>query len=515
MIEINKIKQKTVGSIVLNQDRFFDTESLKTDLKGHSIRGGMVTMVAQGIKLCFSIGSTVILARLLTPQDYGLIAMVTVVTGFVAMFKDMGLSMATVQKANINHGQISTLFWVNVAISFVLMILTAAIAPAIALFYHEPRLTSVTLALAGAFIFGGLTIQHQALLRRQMQFGTLALIDVVSMLVGFVIAIVLAWYGASYWALVFMHLSVAITTAIGVWVACRWRPGLPVRGSGVRPMLAFGGHLTGFSFVNYFARNMDNILIGKFCGSASLGLYSRAYKLMMLPITNIRNPINSVALPALSRLQNDAISYRSYYSKLVSVLAFINMPLIVLLFVFSDDIIRLILGEKWYGVSLIFKILTFTAFIQPVFTTVGLVFTSLGQTKRQLKWGVCYSTAIVVAFFVGLPWGPVGVASAYSIVNYVIIFPSLWYAFKFTPISISIVVSAVLHSTISSLVMGMVVFVSRCYLIDQPKLVSIVISLLVGIFAFFFVWLLIPRGKEILYEYKSFLVSLMQKKNAL
>jgi len=203
-------------------------------------------MAAQGVRFFLRMGSTVVLARLLTPQDFGLIAMVTVITGFVMMFKDMGLSMATVQRDEVNHAQISTLFWINVGLSLCVMLLTAALAPVIAWFYGEPRLVWVTLALASAFIFGGFTVQHQALLRRQMRFGTLAVIGIISMVVGIITAIIAALSGAGYWSLVLMQLATAITIAIGVWVGCDWRPGLFVRRSGIRKMLAFGGNLTGF-----------------------------------------------------------------------------------------------------------------------------------------------------------------------------------------------------------------------------------------------------------------------------
>ncbi|MCH7559555.1 MAG: lipopolysaccharide biosynthesis protein [Planctomycetes bacterium] len=284
-------------------------------------------------------GSLAVLARLLTPGDFGLIAMVTVVTGFVALFKDMGLSMATVQKAHINHAQVSTLFWINMAISAVIMALTALIAPGVAWFYHEPRLTWITLAMAAAFIFGGLTIQHQALLRRQMRFGTLTLIEVVSMLVGAAMAIIFAWYGAGYWALVVMQLGIAITTAVGVWFVSGWRPGLPVRGSGVRPMLTFGGYLTAFSFVNYLGGSAPSVLLGRFCGDHVLGLYSKAYSLLLLPIKQINGPVSLVGMPALSRLQKDPVQYRRYYSKIVSLVLLLTMPMAVLLFVTADDVI--------------------------------------------------------------------------------------------------------------------------------------------------------------------------------
>lgn len=480
------------------QNNFFDTEYLKADLKGRSVRGGAVTMAAQGLKFFLQMGSTVVLARLLTPQDFGLIAMVTAVTGFVVMFKDMGLSMATVQKAEINHGQISTLFWINVALSLGVMLVIAALAPVIAWFYGEPRLTWITLALASAFIFGGLTVQHQALLRRQMCFGSLALIQIISMSVGIVAAIISAWYGVGYWALVIMQLATAIAGSIGVWVVCGWRPGLPVRRSGVRKMLAFGGNLTGFSVINYFARNSDKILVGRFCGSGTLGLYSKAYSLLMLPISQIRGPLTSVAMPALSRIQGDPKRYTSYYTKLILLLSFISMPLIVFLAICSRSIIHLLLGEQWLGASHIFQILAITAFIQPVWSTVGLVLISLGQSGRFLKFGIFNSLVVVTSFVVGIRWGAVGVASAYAVANYLIFFPSLWYCFRLTPISIVAFLKAIARPAIASLVMAFATFLANCLLVRQPDTVFISGCFLVSLSVYLLVWCLMPGGMQVL-----------------
>src|SRR3990172_168793 len=187
---------------VAQTESIFSTDHLKVDLKGRSVRGGMVTLLAQVCKFVLSMGSTMVLARLLTPKDYGLIGMVSVVTGFVALFMDLGLSMATVQRAEINHDQVSNLFLVNVGISFFIMLLVVALAPAVAAFYGEPHLAGVTIALAVAFLFGGLTVQHQALLRRQMKFFSLAIVDIGSLVTSIVVGISLAWYGAKYWSLV-------------------------------------------------------------------------------------------------------------------------------------------------------------------------------------------------------------------------------------------------------------------------------------------------------------------------
>ncbi|MHC4216434.1 MAG: oligosaccharide flippase family protein, partial [Planctomycetota bacterium] len=232
---------------VTDIDEIFKTEHLKSELASRSIQGGTFSITAQASRFCLQLGSMVVLGRLLDVEDFGLVAMVFVVTNFVAMFKDMGLSMATVQKPEINHKQISTLFWINLTISVLMTIVTIGIAPVISWFYEEPRLTWITVVSSLAFIFGGFTIQHQALLRRQMRFGVLALIQITSMLVGVLAGIVLAWCGGGYWAIVIIPLVTAVVASIGVWLTCGWRPGLPVRNSGVRTMLAFGGHVTGFS----------------------------------------------------------------------------------------------------------------------------------------------------------------------------------------------------------------------------------------------------------------------------
>jgi len=460
-------------------------------------------------------GSTIVLARLLTPQDFGLIAMVTAVTGFVMMFKDMGLSMATVQKAEINHAQISTLFWINIGLSLCVMVVIAALAPVIAWFYGEPRLTGITLALAAAFIFGGLAIQHQALLRRQMRFGTLAVIGIISMLAGIVAAIISAWYGAGYWALVIMQLAGAIAGAIAVWVACGWRPSLPVRRSGVREMLAFGGNLTGFNVVNYFARNLDNILIGRVWGPVSLGFYAKAYGLLMLPIRQLRAPINSVALPGLSRMQSEPVKFKKYYVTVVTVLAFTSMPLTVFLAVFSEDVIKLVLGQQWLQAAGIFQILSIAAFIQPVFTTRGLVLLSLGQSKRYLKTGIIQSSAFIIALIFGLPWGAKGVATSYAISNYVMLIPMFLYCFKYTPLGLEDFAKAVWRPAVVSIGLAIGLSAMKEVINYSGIAVNLAAGLSLALLIYFVLWLIIPGGKSILRELLGHFSLLLKKKQGI
>lgn len=475
------ISSPTQVTISPNNNRFFDTDHLKDDLKGRSVRGGAATLAGQWANFVVQTISTVILARLLTPADFGLITMVTSVTGFASLFKDLGLSMATVQKAEITHEQISVLFWVNVAVSLLITLITAALAPAIAWFYSEPRLIPVTIALSFAFICGGLTVQHQALLRRQMRFATLAVIPIVAMTVAVICAIIAAFLGFGYWSLVVMELARAAANAIAVWLVCRWWPGLPARGAGVRGMLRFGANLTGFNILNYFARNLDNVLIGRVWGAGPLGFYAKAYGLLMLPISQITGPIAAVAIPALSRLQNDPEQYRRYYYRAINVIAWITMPIIVIIGALSREVILVVLGEQWVEAAVLFKVLAFAALLQPVVNPVGWVYTSLGKTHHMLHWALFAVPLICISFALGLPWGALGVAVSYMICSITVLtFPALWWAFKYSPLTVYKWIATVHRPLFTSLLLyGVVTFIRHNFHSGNPIYI-IVVSVLIS-----------------------------------
>lgn len=487
--------QKPRAILGTNSTHYFQTDHLKVDLKERSVRGGIVTIAAQACKFILSIGSTMVLARLLTPKDFGLIAMVTAVTNFMLTFKNMGLSMATVQREEIDHSQISTLFWINVVISIAIMLLTAAFAPAIAWFYGKPQLIWVTLALAGTFIFGGLTIQHQALLRRQMRFVVLSAIEVTSVSLGITAAIISAWYGVGYWALVVMQIVTTITTTIGVWSMCGWRPGLPVRHSGVRSMLAFGGNLTGFNLLNYFARNLDNVLIGRYWGSQQLGLYAKAYQLLLLPLQQINAPITSVAIPTLSRLQDDPERYRRYYCNAISLIAFVTTPLIAVMAALSDEIILILLGNQWLGASAIFKVLAFAALMQPFGSATGWVYISLGQTRRMMQWALISVPLYILSFVIGIRWGTIGVATSYTICVYLLLFPMFYFAFKYSPIKVVDIIKSTWRPVTISGAIYIVMVQTRLYLTTLHPLLILLVSCIIGLTTMVLFILIWPKAR--------------------
>jgi PST family polysaccharide transporter len=461
-------------------------------------------MISQVVKFSLQTVSTVVLARLLTPNDYGLVAMVTAITGFIALFQDMGLSSATIQRANITHSQVSDLFWLNTAVSLALALILGGCATIISRFYDEPRLTRITLVLAGTFVLSGLAIQHRALLSRQMRFAKMALVDIGSASIGIATGIVMALYGAEYWALVGMSATGSLSSTILVWVFCTWRPNLPVRGAGIVPMLKFGGYITGFDMVNYFARNLDSILLGRFWGANVLGFYSRAYTLMMLPITQVRAPLSAVALPALSHINDDPVRYRRCYIKLITLIAFITMPIMAFLSVCADQVIYLLLGSQWSGAAGVFRILCINAFIQPTMGTAGLVTISLGQSKRYFGIGTIDAMIIAFSFALGLFWGAVGVAVAYTIATYVILVPTLWYCYRQSPLTLAHFFASIVRPLAASAVMCLVILSVQSHLSDVSVAAAIASYLVIGSLTYVIALSVMPGGLVLLKELCSY-----------
>ena len=405
-----------------------------SELKRKSARGGMVTIGSQGITVAVQLVSTVVLARILTPEDYGTLAMVTAITAFAALFRDLGLSSAAIQKKGLTTAQQSNLFWLNVLMGGFLTAVIAACAPLVAQFYDKPELVNVTLVLSFSFIITSLGTQHVAMLVRRMQFGRSSGARISGALATLGVSVICGLKGYAYWSLVWGTLAGTIVTTLLLFVLSPFRPGLPNRGSGVRELVGFGANVTAFNFVNYFSRNLDNILIGKFVGADALGLYGRAYQLLMFPIINLRAPIESVAFPAMSQLDPKSDEFRSYYCDLISLLAILTMPLMAWMFVAADEIIFIVLGPKWSAVAPIFSILAIVGFVQPVTSLRGIVLLSSGQSRRHLYAGILTALIVSFAFCVGIFWGALGVAVSYVCAVWGLLIPVQIYCCKGTSI---------------------------------------------------------------------------------
>lgn len=497
------------------RDAHFRTDQLQVDLGGRTARGGAVTIASQALKFLIGMVGSVILARLLTPQDYGLVGMVAIVMGFVSMFQYLGLSSATIQWARLTHQQVSTLFWINLGLSIAITLVTAASAPLLAWFFQEPRLLWITIAYAFTIALSGLGIQHEAILGRQMRFTALAIIEIVSISLGLLIAGLAAWYGAGYWALVLNTYVMFSGIALGAWVACRWRPGLPVRGSGVRSMLSYGGNLTGFNVMTFFARNLDNTLIGRFWGPAQLGLYAKAYQLLLLPMQHINAPVAAVAIPALSRLVDSPERYRNAYFKVLEKIAMITMPGVVFMIGTSDWLVLFLLGPQWQQTARIFMLLGIAAFIQPVTKTCWWLFSTQSRTRDLLHWGMMGGAIAIISIVIGLRWGAVGVALAYAISDLCVTTPVLfWYVGREGPIRTRDFYRTIAPSVCASLCALVILFLSRPWLQHfQYLFIRLFLGFWITVGVSVLVLVLIPAGRSALQRSAELLPLLLKRKN--
>jgi len=431
------------------------------DLNRKSVRGGAVTLSSQAASIAIQLASSVVLARLLSPEDYGIIAMVLAVTAFAGLFRDLGLSSAAIQKKNLTRAQQSNLFWINVAMGSLLTSIVAAGAPLVAHFYAKPELLKVTMALSATFVIVSLGTQHGAMLVKRMQFGRKAIATISGSLVTLVVAVTLAFHGYSYWSLVWGNIAGAVITTVWLLVLSPFHPMWLSKGSGVREMLGFGASVTVFDFANYFSRNLDNVLIGRHLGTVELGFYSRAYSLLMFPISAVRGPINAVGYPALSKLQDHPEEYRQFSRNITALIAFLSMPMVAFMGTTSHLLIPLAFGEGWTASIPIFSILAVAAFFQPVSAVRGQVMLSMGYSGRYARWGIANALLISMAFLIGINWGAYGVAIAYSITNTIILLPSVVYAFRGTPLKIGDFIGPITRPMVSSLIAGSILILKN------------------------------------------------------
>jgi O-antigen/teichoic acid export membrane protein len=431
------------------------------DLKEKTIRGGLARLCAQGADFTLRLVSLMVLARLLGPKDFGLVGMVTALTGVLTMFRDFGLSAAAIQRPIVTEEQLSTLFWINVFVGAGLTLLTAAMAPVVATFYHEPRLVWVTAALASSFIFNAAGVQHGALLQRQMRFTTLAVISTISLVVSSSLAIAGAMAGYGYWCLVVMTITAPIINTLGFWLTTAWIPGRPRRRVGIRSMMHFGGTVTLNGLVVYIASNFEKVLLGRFWGADALGIYGRAYQLINIPTGNLNSAAGEVAFSALSRLQDDPVRLKSYFLKGYSVVLAMTMPMTMACALFADDMIFVFLGPKWNAAGAIFRFLAPTILVFAIANPLSWLVMSLGLVRRALKMGLVIAPLLILAYLVGLPYGPKGVALAYSGTMLLWVFPVIAWSVHDTVISIRDVLLAVSRPLASSIVAGGLAFVVR------------------------------------------------------
>jgi O-antigen/teichoic acid export membrane protein len=422
------------------------------DLRHRAIRGGGAKILAQAANFTLRIGSLMILARLLDPKDFGLVGMVTAITGILSLFRDFGLSSASIQRVEVTAQQVSTLFWINVLVGMGLCFSLASASPLVARFYREPRLTWVTIALSSGFLFNALGIQHSAMLQREMRFTILSTIDVVALVVSVATGISMAFAGYGYWSLVATTIIPPFVTTIGLWIATMWVPGLPKRNSGIRSMVRFGGLVTLNSLIYYVAYNFDKVLLGRFWGAEAIGVYGRAYQIVNIPTENLNSAVGEVAFSALSRVQNDSARLKNYFLKGYSLVLALTVPITIVGALCANDLILVVLGPKWGATAPIFRLLAPTILIFAMINPLAWLLFSTGLVGRSIKLISIIAPLTITSYILGLPYGPKGVAFAYSAAMTLWVIPHILLCVRGTVISFRDIIVTIRRPLLSGVV---------------------------------------------------------------
>lgn len=485
-----------------SEERSYTDASVSGSLKTQAIRSSIVSFVSRILTTLMQMIGVIVLARLLTPDDFGLFAMASVFISIFFVFQDVGLTDATIQASTLNQNIVSSLFWINFGIGLAITALLCLISPLAVNFFRKPELSSILIVSSLQFIFWGLSFQHVALLKRQLLFLKTAIISVLAAAVSTTIGIILALTGCRYWALVLRDLAWAISTFALAWLFCRWRPGKPAHSQEVKNLMKFGLNSVGFYIINYFSNNLDKIIIGKKFDSEQLGYYSRSYYLATTPSGQLSQSLFHVAISTLSKLRNNPAKFKSYYYDALSLISFVGMPMSLLLTTFSREIVLLILGPKWTFSVKLLSILGVSMGFNIIYNTNGWLHVSLGRSDRWLKWGILSSFLLIIGLIAGTFFGLTGIAWAYSLLIIILTFPSLLYAGQLISISLKSIFKAVLKNTLAAYLSGVLVWQIKVVFLSKLMLF---LRLLAGVLIYGLIYLLlliiISRGLSPLKEY--------------
>jgi PST family polysaccharide transporter len=380
---------------------------------------------------------TAVLARLLAPDAFGLMAMATAVTSLVALFSELGLTSATVQRAEIDQNMVSGSFFIGLALSLLLMPIVCAMAPLAALFFNDARVSHLIIVLSVSFPLSALGAQHTALLLRSMRWMTLQWTGLAGHLAGGVAGILVAWKtDLGYWSLAITGLVAQVVTLSLIWATCPWRPSMVTNWRDARSSLDFGAYLAAFSIVTFFHRQLDNIIVGWRFGATELGYYSRGYQLMLLPLNLFNGPLNSAIEPSLCRLQNDPARWRQAFLDALALVMFLGAGVAAGLIATADPLITTIYGAGWEKAATIFQWLAVSLFAGVPMNASGWIYLSLGQTRRMFIWSLLFVPVVGLGFVLAIPFGSVGIAVSYAVTMSMMLVPCFAFASRGTPVSL-------------------------------------------------------------------------------
>lgn len=395
-------------------------------------RGSKVVLLTQAFRAALQFGSMIVLARLLDPNVFGLVAMVTSVIGIADLIRDFGLSSAAIQSKTLSTDERTNLFWVNLGFGAACTVVVALCAPFIQSIYDQAGLIPIIVSLSGVFLLSGANTQFRADLTRSMRYGKLATADIASQVAGIAIAAALAVAGFGVWALVGQQLTVAVVSLSMNAVSTRWLPGLPQRGVSLRRFFAFGSSLFATQTLTYLTKNVDNVALGIFSGPYQLGLYSRAYQLLMTPLNQINAPMTGVALPVLSKIQDDDERFSRYLDRAQLVACYLTASVFAVAAGVAGPLTLVLFGSQWAEVAPIFAVLAVGGIFRSIQQIAYWTYLAKGRTNAQLKMILVTRPIMIAIILAGIPWGPIGVAVGHSVAYFLFWLASVWHVGRVT-----------------------------------------------------------------------------------
>lgn len=399
-------------------------------LKKSAIGGVKWTTASTVIVTILQLAQMSILARFLEPGDFGLMAIMMVVIGFSQAFQDMGISNAIIQRQDISHTQLSSLYWLNIAAGAVLTLIVIAIAPLVAIFYDEPRITSLMIILSSTFILVAIGNQYRVLCQKNLNFRTMEIINVSTSVISLIVATVMAYNGYGVLTLVCAMITQAgLSSLLFLWVGLKHyhKPSLIYKHSELEGFYGFGLYQMGERSINYIGANADKVLIGKLVGVEAVGFYNLAWQLVIFPVSKINPIVNKVAFPLYSRIQNDADSLNRYYYIVVKALSLVTVPLLTFLIFFSDEIVQIVFGDGWSITAQIIPILAIIGICRAIGNPGGAAVLAKGRADVGFWWNLFISSIVVLGLLVSLSISPALDTAIYTLLFLYLTVGMLWH----------------------------------------------------------------------------------------
>jgi O-antigen/teichoic acid export membrane protein len=451
------------------------------DLKEKTVTGVKWSAIGQfGVQGSTMLGS-IILARLLAPNEFGLMAMITVLVGFANVFTNFGFGSALVQKKEISNLDLSSVFWVNVVIGILLTVLFIVLAPVFAWFYNEPSLKPLTILISFNFIFSSLNIVQGAILSRNMDFRSSALISIVAIVISFSVGLFLAIKGFGVWSLAWQGIINNFLNTLLHWFVSPWRPQRIFDKNAIIGMSRFSFHLFALGVFEYISANIDSVLIGKYLNKKQLGEYNRAFAFLMLPVINISSVLARVIMPSLSKIQDEKNKVSEAYFMASGMLTLIVFPMMIGLCIVADPLVKVVFGVKWMDMIPMVQIFTIIGIVSSLNALNDSVVISQGKTNLLFKLAPYEKTTLIAGSFIGLYWGVYGViiAKALSLLFFTV--PKFIILGKSIEVSLSTIIKRLIPSLSMAVGMGLILLMVKYLfeirmLSDLQKLISLIFA---------------------------------------